>query len=163
MSSVNIDFDAITVTKLIVVFYIIMSCLFDFNRKLTFLDNKLSKIILLMLVLIVLYHDLHLGILLVIAFLMLNIQLNVPTMTVMDAIMLERFLSSQPAKLDTVDTEDKIIHNAIVSCDNEKKNDISQNILDYSIDTKVKPYEVFIKLMTTNDHLDSAANSAFLS
>lgn len=158
----SFDFDAITVTKLVVVFYIIMSCLFDFNKKLTFLDNKLSKIILLMLVLIVLYHDLHLGILLVIAFLMLNIQLNVPIMTAMDAKMLERFLSSQPDNVDTVDTNDKIIHKTIAPCDNEKKNEISQNILDYSIDTKVKPYEVFIKLMTTKDHLDSAANSAFL-
>lgn len=159
----SVDVNAITVTKLLVVLYIFMSCLFDFNKKLTALDNKLSKIILLMLVLIVLYHDLHLGILLVIAFLMLNIQLNVPTMTAMDAKMLERFLSSQPANVESKEyTNDKIIHKAIVPCDNEKKNDISQNILDYSIDSKVKPYEVFIKLMTTKDHLDSAANSAFL-
>jgi hypothetical protein len=26
----------------------------------------------------------------------------------------------------------------------------------------VKPYEVFVKMMTTQDHLDKAANSAFI-
>lgn len=154
-----------TVAKVLLVVYIILSSIFDFNKKLSFLDNKPVKILLLLLILGVMVYDLHMGILLVIAFLILNIQLNVPTLNKADERRLEMFLASMPAKLEELQTpaSHTVIPQVEVPCDNKNKNKLSDDIFDYSVDSKVKPYEVFVKMMTTKDHLDNASNAAFLS
>jgi hypothetical protein len=36
-------------------------------------------------------------------------------------------------------------------------------MLNYSIDPKVKPYEVYIKMMTSGEHLEKAANDALIN
>lgn len=49
-------------------------------------------------------------------------------------------------------------------CDSDNgKNEMSESILNYSIDSKIKPYEVYIKMMTSGEHLEKAANDALLS
>lgn len=154
------DITPLTLLKILLVVYIILSSMFDFNKRLTFIDNKPTKIIMLLMILVVMYYELHLGILLVIAFLIISIQLNIPTMSKIDERKLELFLSSIPAELSLENTSDMVSDVAV--CDNTKKNELSEDILNYTVDTKVKPYEVFVKLMTTKEDLDNAANSAFL-
>jgi hypothetical protein len=132
---------------------------------LTLLDNKFSKIVLLLAILVVTYYDLHTGILLTVAFLILIIQLNSTSLDLINHNKnLEFFLSSIPADYDKdeKDPEDVKKLKQSLECDNVKKNEISNDIFDYQIDNKVKPYEVFVKMLTTKDHLDNASNSAFL-
>jgi hypothetical protein len=45
----------------------------------------------------------------------------------------------------------------------EKKQDISESMLDYQVDPKVRPYEVFVKMITSNEQLEMASNAAFLT
>jgi hypothetical protein len=120
---------------------------------------------LLLAILVVTYYDLHTGILLTVAFLILIIQLNSTSLDLINHNKnLESFLSSIPADYDKdeKDPEDVKKLKQSLECDNVKKNEISTDIFDYQIDNKVKPYEVFVKMLTTKDHLDNASNSAFL-
>lgn len=48
------------------------------------------------------------------------------------------------------------------STNDKDKNELSESILNYSIDSKVKPYEVYIKMMTSGEHLEKAANDALI-
>lgn len=156
----QVDISPITLVKVVLVIYIILSSIFNFNMKLTFLDNKVFKILLLIIIIGVIEYDLHTGILLVIAYLLLNIQLNVPTIVKVEERKLELFLASLPTEISELQSQD--VSHLDVPCDNTQKNELSTDIFEYSVDTKVKPYEVFVKMMTTKDHLDNAANSAFL-
>jgi hypothetical protein len=149
------------------VIFIVFATFYDVGKNLPFLDNKLSKLALLALVVIALIIDLHTGIILLIAFLMLMIQFNNIVVGDIRNKNKEMFLSLRPASF-----EDKEQKPTTVQCDNIKKNEISCNIVnhtmdpesnvDYNVDQKVKPYEVFVKMMTTQEHLEKASNSAFI-
>lgn len=152
--------------KVVLVVFIVFATFFDVGKHLAFLDNKISKLLLLALVVIVLVIDLHTGIILLITFLMLMIQFN--NIVVSDIRnKREMFLNMRPAPVDVKDQTP-----TTVKCDNIKKNEISCNIVnhtmdqqsnvDYNVDKKVKPYEVFVKMMTTQEHLEKASNSAFI-
>lgn len=157
------DIDMLSAVKILIVLYIVFSVFFEFNTILSFLDNKLSKIIMLLGILVVTYYDLHTGILLTVAFLILIIQFNVSSLdTINNKKNMEFFLSPADYVKDEKDPEDMKKLRQQLECDNVKKNEISSDIFDYQIDNKVKPYEVFVKMLTTKEHLDSASNSAFL-
>lgn len=159
------NIDLLSLVKVLIVVYIVFSVFFEFNTKLTFLNTKLFKIIFLFVVLVVTYYDLHTGILLIVAFLIITIQFNVVELDVINNQKnLEFFLSSIPADYNKNEKDSEDVKNLKQSleCDNKKKNEISNDIFDYQIDNKVKPYEVFVKMLTTKDHLDNASNSAFL-
>lgn len=152
--------------KTFIVFCIVCLVFFDISTSLGFFNNKLFKVVLLLAILLTLYYDLHSGILLTILFLMLLIQFNTTTLDAIENKKFELFLASVPPeyKNDEPITQygNKSQNHKLVECDNEKKNEISNDIFDYTVDTKVKPYEVFVKMLTTKDHLDNASNSAFL-
>jgi hypothetical protein len=159
------NIDLLSVVKILIVVYIVFSVFFQFNTMLSFLDNKMSKIIMLLVILVVTYYDLHTGILLTVAFLILIIQFNASSLDIINHNKnLEFFSSSIPADYDKdeKDPEDVKKLKQQLECDNVKKNEISNDIFDYQIDNKVKPYEVFVKMLTTKDHLDNASNSALL-
>lgn len=159
------NIDLLSVVKILIVIYIVFSVLFEFNSMLTFLDNKVSKIVMLFVILVTTYYDLHTGILLTVAFLILIIQFNASSLDIIKQNKnVEFFLSSVPANYDKdeKDPEDVKKLKQQLECDNVKKNEISNDIFDYQVDNKVKPYEVFVKMLTTKDHLDNASNSAFL-
>jgi hypothetical protein len=161
--------------KFVIVLFIIIATFFNIGRHLKFLDNKLAKLFLLVAVVATLLFDLHTGIILLIAFMMLMIQFN---SSIVDAIHnkeMEMFLTSLPAPLQGTSTDnDNVIPQkpATIECDNIKKNEISKCIVDhntdeksnvdYAVDSKVKPYEVFVKMMTTQENLDNASNAAIL-
>jgi len=151
-----------TIAKIVVVIYIAASTFLDFNKHFTFLDNRIAKTTILLCLLGVLYYNLHLGILMTTAFLIFLIQINGNTLTQINSKKMELFLASFPPDRDEHAKSDSIIPQQIIECDNKVKNELSESILDYSLDPKVKPYEVFVKMMTTNAHLESASNSAFL-
>lgn len=159
------NIDLLSVVKILIVMYIVLSVFFEFNTMFTFLDNKMSKILMLLIILVVTYFDLHTGILLTVAFLVLIIQFNASALDIINHNKnLEFFLSSIPADYDKdeKDPEDIKKLKQQLECDNIKKNEISNDIFDYQVDNKVKPYEVFVKMLTTKHHLDNASNSAFL-
>lgn len=150
--------------KVIVLLCILALTFFNLTKVLKVIDNKVVKIVLLVGVLVVLYYDLHTGILLTVAFLMVMIHLNAISIQNIQSKKLEMFLASLPAEFDKNEKEGELGVEIKKSyeCGNEKKDTLSADIFDYSVDPKVKPYEVFVKMMTTKDQLDSASNGAFL-
>jgi hypothetical protein len=161
--------------KFAIVLFIIIATFFNIGRHIKFLDNKVAKLILLLAVVATLLFDLHTGIILLIAFMMLMIQFNSSIVDDIHSKEMEMFLTSFPAPLQEQSKEaDNIIPEkpATIECDNIKKNEISKCIVDrnideesnvdYTVDTKVKPYEVFVKMMTTQEHLNNASNAAIL-
>ena len=171
----NIAVEPTFYVKIVIVLFIIIATFFNIGRHLKFLDNKLAKMFLLVAVVATLLFDLHTGIILLIAFMMLMIQFNSSIVDDINNKQIEMFLTSLPAPLHGKSTDNENIipqNHAGVECDNIKKNEISKCIIDrntdkksnvdYAVDTKVKPYEVFVKMMTTQDHLDNASNAAIL-
>jgi hypothetical protein len=159
--------------KLTIVLFIVIATFYDIGRHLRFMDNKIAKLVLLLAVMATLLFDLHTGVILLIAFMMLMIQFNNHIVDDIRQKEIEMFLTSLPAPL-TSDV-DRVIPEepASIQCDNIKKNEISKCIIernvdkksnvDYVVDTKVKPYEVFVKMLTTQEHLDNASNAAILT
>lgn len=156
--------DKLTIAKASIVLFILILTFIDLNKQLSFIDNKAVKIVLLIGVLSVLYYDLHTGILVTVVFLMIMIQLNAVSIHNIQQKKLEMFLASVPADFDKNEKESDLGVEIKKSyeCGNQKKDKLSEDIFDYSVDNKVKPYEVFVKMMTTKQHLDSASNAAFL-
>ncbi len=153
--------EPLSLLKIVVVLYIIVSTVSDFNKHLIFLDQKIIKIFILFAILFVLYYNLHLGILFIIAFLIILIQLNGNTITQINSRKLELFMASLPDSTEHIMSTTNT-NQQTVECDNKQKNELSEEILDYSLDPKVKPYEVFVKMLTTAEHLENASNSAHL-
>jgi hypothetical protein len=169
----NATVDSTFYVKLVIVLFIIIATFFNIGRHLKFLDNKLIKLFMLVAVVATLLFDLHTGIIFLIAFMMLMIQFNSSIVDDIQNKEIEMFLTSLPAPLQGTSTDnDKVIpqNHASIECDNIKKNEISKCIVDrntdkksnvdYAVDSKVKPYEVFVKMMTTQEHLDNASNAA---
>lgn len=159
------NIDLLSVIKVIIVTYTVFSVFFESNHVLGFLSSKLFKIIMLLIILVTTYYDLHTGILLTVAFLILVIQFNASSIDVLkNNRNLEFFSSSIPANYEKDEKDPENIQKLKQSlkCDNIMKNEISNDIFDYQIDDKVKPYEVFVKMLTTKEHLENASNSAFL-
>lgn len=159
-----LSFDKLTITKVSIVVVILVLTFFNLSKQLRFIDNKTVKIVLLIGVLGALYYDLHTGILLTVVFLMIMIQLNALSIQSIQQKKLELFLASMPAEFDKDEKESDLGVEIKKSyeCGNAKKDELSEEIFDYSVDSKVKPYEVFVKMMTTKEQLDNASNAAFL-
>jgi hypothetical protein len=124
---------------------------------LAFADPKLlslGKVMLFLAVLTVMYYNLHLGILLLVAYIMVIIQLNTPYIVDLSSKKTETFKQSQE--------QEQELPSFPVVCENKKKAEMNNSILEYSLDPKVKPYEVFIKMMTSQEQLDKASSDAFL-
>lgn len=176
-SSENLE--PILYAKITIVLFIIIATFYDIGKHLKFLDNKIAKLILLIGVIATLLFDLHTGIIFLIAFMMLMIQFNNHIIDDIRNKETELFLTSLHAPLitstdDYNDVNSVIPENPVkIECDNIKKNEISKCIIDrnidtksnvdYAVDHKVKPYEVFVKMLTTQEHLDNASNAAILS
>ncbi len=163
------------IVKVLITVCILVMAFFDIRKPLRMIDNKAIKVLLLVGVVLVLYYDLNTGILLTIAFLMVMIQLNALTMENIHFKKMEMFLAMEPADFGRDGIDDKVgvaetnvLYEKAQECGN-KKNDVpvqnhesNSNSLDYNVDAKVKPYEVFVKMLTTKEQLDAASNSAFL-
>lgn len=167
--------EPVFIVKVLLVLFIVTATFYDLEKHLKFLDNKTAKILLLVIIIATLVSDLHTGIILLVAFLLLMVQFNSSIVDNIRNKNIELFLSYRPASIDNKDSdvEELKSDDKIIQCDNKKKNEISECIVkrnldtksnvDYAIDHKVKPYEVFLKMITTQEHLDKASNSAFLS
>lgn len=167
------DKGTLMIVKVLITVCILMMAFFNIRKPLRVIDNKAVKVMLLLGVVLVLYYDLNTGILLTIAFLMMMIQLNALTMEDIQLKKWEMFLATVPAEFGRDGIDDKVgvaetdvLYEKAQECGNKKNETTIQehnsNSLDYAVDSKVKPYEVFVKMLTTKEQLDAAANSAFL-
>lgn len=142
----------LNVTKLLIIFLITLVATTDSISKQS-INNQMTKIVLLLMILVALYFDIHLGLLLLTLFIIILVQLN------------QDVIKEAHVKLETFRMLNEQTHNNHeLTCDvgGKQKDELSADHLEYTLDDKVKPYDVFIKMMTNNSHLDLASNAAIL-
>jgi hypothetical protein len=137
-------------TKVFVVLVIILVTTNSLSTKNLhqYIDNQLTKSILLLLIVLVLYYDIHLGLLLLTLFIIILVQLS------------QGAIEEAHVKVEMF----KMNQNNVSMCDfgEKQKEELSADHVEYILDDKVKPYDVFIQMMTNKNHLDMASNAAIL-
>ena len=136
--------------KLVLVAFVLVIATVSVPQYYTFINNQVIKTFLLLIIIGVLFYDIHIGILVLTAFLIIIVQAN--------RIVIEK----SHTKLETFKSIGAPQH---VPCDAtlKQKEELSKDMIDYALDDKVRPYEVFIKMMTTTEQLDLASNAAILN
>lgn len=154
--------DMLFVLKLLLFLFIALSPLFDLSKHMAFLNQTISKIILLALICLMCFVDFQLAIIATIAFLVLMINLN-KNISKMNTISRDAYTNAEipqsyldmqfaaPFNAKGIDSTKNIV------CVNDKpQNEINQDIMSRYIDDKIKPYDMFIRMMTSEDALDKA-------
>lgn len=150
--------DTYIIVKVLVVLYIVVVTLFDINLRVRVPYKKLIDVMLLGASIAVLLVDFHLGLLVTTAVMIYILQTNQAVIEEAQERWVERFqpkeLPIQPQVASACAPSDEYGY--------EKKQEVSKDILNYTLDDKVRPYDIYVKMITTQEHLDNAANSAIL-
>lgn len=139
--------------------FIILSPVVNF-KFLQVLNNIVIKIILLTVIIGMCFVDFQLALIATIAFLILIINLN-NNILQMSSKQVDTFNNGGASLLDQqfqapVQIPKEIDQTQNIVCQNNKKNDINNDLITHYIDDKIKPYEVFIKMMTSDNALEKA-------
>lgn len=157
-----VDFSAIeykNIAKVFIAITIVLIATINNSRYFMFLNSQVIKSIVFIAIVIVLYFDIHIGLLLLTLFIIILVQSNV-------AIIEEAHEKIEPFRFACVDDLNTTRNNdcSLIEQSNGEKHKelISEDAIDYTLDDKVKPYDIFIKMMTNQEHLDKASNSAIV-
>lgn len=138
------------VLKAIFVAFIIMSPFLPYAR-LRFLNNLVFKVCMLFCILAVCFYDFQLAIIITIAFMLLVLNLNQQQIaSTKSTFPLETFADVPKDHDDTPNEHQNIV------CPSTFHNDINNDMMNHFIDDKIKPYDVFIRMMTDERALASA-------
>lgn len=148
------------VMKLVLFAFIILSPVIDF-KNIQGMNNLIIKILLLAIIIGMCFVDFQLALIATIAFLILIINLNNNILNMSyNKQQIDNFYNgaspldshfSPPIQIPKdVDQTQNII------CQNSSKSDINKDIISHYIDDKIKPYEVFISMMTDKTALEKA-------
>ena len=154
----------IFIIKIILFVFIAISPVLNF-KSLLFLNNTFVKILLLTCIIILCFIDFQLGLIATIAFLILIINLN-NNILMSSQRKVDSFIDGENSLLDKqfekpvsipvdIDTTQNIV------CVNNKKNDINNDLMNIYVDEKIKPYDVFIQMMTNDVALQKAQGTIY--
>jgi len=153
----------LTVIKIAFFMYIILSPFINY-KYLTYLNNVCIKVILLVIIVTVSFIDLQLAIIMTLAFLILIINLN---STLIFGSKTEAFSVGLPvAEIKRIETlPSQTIYEFPDKCDtaealNPPKESQNKNLYDLYIDSKIKPYEAYIRQLSNPIDIENAANGA---
>ena len=148
----------ILIIKFALFVFIILSPVVNF-KYLQVLNSIVIKILLLTLIIGLCFVDFQLALIATIAFLILIINLNnnilqmsskqIDTFNNGNSLLDQQFQAPVQIPKDIDQTQN-------IVCQNNKKNNINNDLITHYIDDKIKPYEVFIKMMTSDNALEKA-------
>lgn len=160
---------SLVLAKYLTVFFILVSTFANVSSMFKLFDNKLGKVLLLLVILSAMYYDTHLGVLLLIAFFMLVIQFNAPLIIAISPTSGEEDTKTSKNHESIVTNQvggrpsyTRIVNEQAPSCENKKKTVTNDGILEYNLDPKVSPFKSYIMNMTSAEQLEKASNDAFL-
>lgn len=133
--------------------YIVISPFINYQY-ISFMNTLPVKILLLLALVGASFIDLHLAIIATLAFLVLMINMNYSYIQSKK----KEFFSAPvptPQKTDNM-TEFPD------TCQEYKPHDLSENLISMYIDPKIKPYEMYVKSLTTPEALEEASNSKII-
>lgn len=146
--------------KIILFMFILLSPLVNFQKHLSFMNSTVVKILLILVICIVCFIDFQLAILATIAFLILVISLNknLSTMITKDS-----FMNNTPPSRNLLDDQfsppmqtPKSNGNLVCGTHEVTSGQMNKEMLSHFIDDKIKPYDVFISMMTDEKALARA-------
>lgn len=158
-----------TISKVILVIYIIMSPFIQYQY-VSFLDNMIFKVLVLVAIIVACFMDFQLAILMTIAFVIFIINVNT---TIIESVKksiqpdhytnfqlpqreIEYLRANMPAAQDPQEAADN------VQCTNPVRTNINDDLANHYIDPKIKPYEVFISMLSDSKSLDNIQNGSIL-
>lgn len=150
--------------KIVLFVFIAISPVLNF-KVLSFLNNTFIKILLLTCIIILCFIDFQLGLIATIAFLIIIINLN-NNILMSTQRRIDSFIDGEKSSLDKqfekpvnfpvdIDTTQNIV------CGDNKKNDMNSDLMNIYVDEKIKPYDVFIHMMTNDAALQKAQGSIY--
>lgn len=150
----------ILIVKFALFVFIILSPVVNFTYLET-LNNIVVKILLLTFIIGMCFVDFQLALIATIAFLILIINLNNNILKMLPSKQVDKFSNGGESLLDQqfrapVQIPKDIDQTQNIVCQNNRKNDINGDLITHYIDDKIKPYEVFIKMMTSDNALEKA-------
>lgn len=156
------------VLKVTIFTFIILSPMINF-RTVQFLNNVVIKIAILGIVVGICFIDFQLALLTTIAFLILIINLNNNILNMASQTKhIDNFYNyskQQPASpldqqfANSITIPKEIDQTQNIVCQNSQKTNINEDLISHYIDDKIKPYEVFISMMTNEEVLEKAQGS----
>lgn len=135
--------------KIAVVAIILMTPFLPYGA-LGWANSVVFKVAVLVVILGACFYDFQLAVLLTIAFLIVVLHLNQRMLGTK-----ERFVAPfDNAPNDKGRAEDRQPQNLV--CGEDERNNMNEDLMAHYIDEKVKPYEVFIRMMTSDEALRAA-------
>lgn len=157
-----------TVLKVIMITYIIMSPFIQYQY-VSFLDNMIVKVLILVAIIVACFMDFQLAIVMTIAFVIFIINVNTSIIeSVKKNIQSDLYTNFPlPSKelqyiRETLPSQDPMETADNVQCTNASKTDINNDLVNHYIDPKIKPYEVFISMLSDPGSLDNIQNGSVL-
>lgn len=166
---------ALLIAKITIILFIAAAPFIDMSG-LTWMNMLSSKVAIMLVILGVCFVDFQLALLAMTAFLIMIINLNATTIRNVQqkqttnrvdtfvgythmrndakqesSTFAQQFAEQNPPVGPQIDASKNIV------CDNSKqRNDIDNDLLSYYVDDKIKPYDVYIRMLTSNDQLSRA-------
>lgn len=144
--------------KILLFTFILLSPLMTVSKHLAFLNHSIAKVSLLALICLFCFIDFQLALIATVAFLVLIINLNNNILVKMqrDQFTDDSLLDAQFAPPISISTPEVTMTTNIVCQNQQPRNDVNEDMLSHYIDDKIKPYDVFIRMMTNEDALGKA-------
>jgi hypothetical protein len=163
------NIDAVFITKVVLVVFIVIAPFIDMGSKdwLISLNTLPVKTICIVIIVGLCFYDFTLALLGTVAFLIALINLNSRVIQTVNSAgattYKEQFVMSHATKEPEYvqqfkqDNLPHVVDSTVnVACPASKKNDMNSDLLKVYVDDKIKPYDVYIQMMTTPDQLDKA-------
>jgi hypothetical protein len=150
-----------------VLFVFILASPFVSFKSMMFLNTPFVKILMLVTIVIVCFYDFQLTLIATIAFMILVINMNTNILMKASDAKVDTFTVHQDASLSPLEQQfaeptkipGHIDQTQNIVCTNENKNDLNEDLIHHYIDDKIKPYDVYIQMMTSKDNLAKAQGS----
>lgn len=158
----NVGNNAILAIKVLLIFFFLVSPFIPY-QKVDFLNSIVFKVLILVAIVAVCFFDFQLAILLTLAFIILIINLNTNMIT--KAVANDHFTNFKnfvDGLQQQLPVEDPITAADNVQCTNPERNNMNDDLVHHYIDPKIKPYEVFINMLSDPKALNDAQNAYVL-
>lgn len=154
----NLRDQSVLLLKILLFTFILLSPLMTpLNKYFWFLNHSIAKVIMLTLICVFCFIDFQLALIATVAFLILIINLNNSISSKMQR---DNFVENA-SLLDMQFSPPVVVPEAAVDknivCHNQQPtNNVNEDMLSHYIDDKIKPYDVFIRMMTDESSLQKA-------
>lgn len=145
------------IVKVALFVFILASPFVDF-KSFMFLNNTFVKIFLLVAIVLACFVDFQLALIATIAFMILIIHMNTNILMQTGKNTVDKFENKPDSLLDEQfgtpsKIPDHIDQTQNIVCTNNQKNDMNEDLIGHYIDDKIKPYDVFIQMLTSKEQL----------